>query len=300
METGVIPAESIPGGIDLQRTLESGQTYLWHRSDGQMYASVPPGDAWYETVYEGAVIRVRHCEAGLEWQGTDDVVPQLTRLLRLEDDLTAIFDAAPADPLIDRAYEHANGLRLVRDPAFPSLISFICSAQMRVPRIHQMVTALRDAFGAEVTVDGRTYRSFPTPERLAVVPEGRLRELKLGYRAPYVQRTATMVADDEAHPADAAGRPYTEAREYLTQFVGVGEKVADCVLLFALGYLEAVPLDTWIRTAIETHYPDCEQDDYAATSAAIREQFGGEYAGYVQTYVFDYLRTTDDNPAAID
>jgi N-glycosylase/DNA lyase len=113
----------------------------------------------------------------------------------------------------------------------------------------------------------------------------------LGYRAPYVQRTAEMVADGVAHPAEARDRPYEEAREYLTQFVGVGEKVADCVLLFSLGYLEAVPLDTWIRTAIAEHYPDCDRGNYTDTSRAIREQFGGRYAGYAQTYVFFHLRT---------
>ena len=299
METGVIPAESIPGGIDLTTTLESGQTYIWRRSDGAMYAGTPPGDAWYETVLDGAVVRVRQREAGLEWQGSTDVVSHLRRALRLDDDLDAIFADAPADPLIDRAFEHGRGLRLVRDPPVASLISFICSAQMRVPRIHNMVQSLTRTFGAVHTLAGAEYPAFPAADRLAASTEGRLRELKLGYRAPYVLRTAQMIADGEAHPADVGERPYEAAREYLTQFVGVGEKVADCVLLFSLGYLQAVPLDTWIRTAIETHYPDCEQGSYAETSAAIRERFGGAYAGYVQTYVFHFLRTADEDPAAI-
>jgi len=73
-------------------------------------------------------------------------------------------------------------------------------------------------------------------------------------------------------------------------FVGVGEKVADCVLLFSLGYLQAVPLDTWIRTAIADHYPGCERNSYAETSRAIRDRLGGQYAGYAQTYVFFFLR----------
>jgi N-glycosylase/DNA lyase len=100
-----------------------------------------------------------------------------------------------------------------------------------------------------------------------------------------------MVADGEAHPDEALELPYEAARESLTRFVGVGDKVADCVLLFALDFLEAVPLDTWIQTAIAEYYPDCERGSYADTSRAIRERFGGEYAGYAQTYVFFYLRT---------
>ncbi|MFB6305368.1 MAG: DNA-3-methyladenine glycosylase [Haloferacaceae archaeon] len=297
METGAIPTAEFDGGLDLRATVESGQSYLWRRSDGRMYDDDAPADGWYETVVpphaglEGpAVVRVRQVDGRLEWESNVDAVPHLTRLLRLDDDLDAIVAATPDDPLLDRAYERYRGMRLVRDPPFPSLVSFICSAQMRVDRIHGMQVALARQFGETLPLDGRTYHAFPTPERLAAATEDELRDLKLGYRAPYVRRTAEMVADGEAHPAEAAGRPYEAAREYLTRFVGVGDKVADCVLLFSLGYLEAVPLDTWIRTAIEEHYPDCDRGSYAETSRAIRERFGGEYAGYAQTYVFYYLR----------
>jgi N-glycosylase/DNA lyase len=162
---------------------------------------------------------------------------------------------------------------------------------MRVARIHGMQMRLAREFGDTVEFDGETYHAFPTPDQLADATEVELRDCSLGYRAPYVKRTAEMVAAGEAHPDEARDLPYEEARDHLTGFVGVGDKVADCVLLFALDFLEAVPLDTWIQTAIEEHYPDCDRGNYADTSRAIREQFGGEYAGYAQTYVFFYLRT---------
>ncbi|MFB6160627.1 MAG: DNA-3-methyladenine glycosylase [Haloferacaceae archaeon] len=301
MERGAIPVESTPGGVDLQATVESGQTYRWSRADGTTYerTAAHGGDAWYETVVppvegvtdERAVVRARQVDGRIEWESTTDAEPLLTHLLRLDDDLDAIRAATPDLPLVDRAFDAYPGLRLVRDPPFPTLVSFICSAQMRVARIHAMQVALAEAFGEPVVVDGDTYHAFPTPERLAAATEAELRDLGLGYRAPYVQRTAEMVADGEAHPADAAALPYEEAREYLTRFVGVGRKVADCVCLFSLGHLEAVPLDTWIRTAIAEHFPDCDRDGYAATSRAIRERLGGEYAGYAQTYVFHHLRS---------
>ncbi|PSP75342.1 8-oxoguanine DNA glycosylase [Halobacteriales archaeon QS_3_64_16] len=236
------------------------------------------------------VIRARQLDGALQWEATTDATPYLRYLLGLDDDLEAIVDRGPADPLLERAYERYAGLRIVRDPPFPTLISFICSAQMRVLRIHRMQRRLAQEFGEEVEFDGRTYHAFPTPEGLASASESELRELSLGYRAPYVKRSAELVAEGSAHPAEAGEMDFEDAREYLKQFVGVGNKVADCVLLFSLGYLEAVPLDTWIQTAIAEHYPDCEKGSYAATSRAIREAFG-EYAGYVQTYVFYYLRT---------
>jgi N-glycosylase/DNA lyase len=299
LETGTIPLSDV-GPFDLQATLESGQSYLWDRPDGEMYDSLSAhgGDAWYETVVppidgvsnEQVAVRVRQRDDAIEWEATTDPVPLLTHLLRLDDDLDAILDATPDLPLLERAYDRYRGMRLVRDPPFACLISFICSAQMRVARIHEMQRRLAREYGETVSVDGRQYHAFPTPDQLAAATESALRELKLGYRAPYVQRTAEMVAGGEAHPASAADLDYEAARDYLTRFVGVGDKVADCVLLFSLGFLEAVPLDTWIQTAIADHYPDCDRGSYRETSRAIREQFGGAYAGYAQTYVFYYLR----------
>ncbi|WP_336330536.1 DNA-3-methyladenine glycosylase family protein [Haloarcula sp. CGMCC 1.2071] len=300
MEQGVIDVGSLAGGIDLQATVESGQSYLWNREDGEMYQrdGATGGDAWYWTTVRRdgspAVIRIRQRDGVLEWESTIDAEADLKRLLRLEDDLSAIRTTAPADDVVQSAYDRFWGMRLVQDPPFGSLISFICSAQMRVARIHSMQQALRDAFGETVEFDGRTYNAYPTPSALAETTEERLRDLGLGYRAPYVQRTAEMVAGGEADPEEAVGLDYEDARESLTRFVGVGDKVADCVLLFSLDYLEAVPLDTWIRSTIEEYYPECERGNYTDTSRAIRAALGGEYAGYTQTYLFHYLRTGSD------
>jgi N-glycosylase/DNA lyase len=306
MESGAIDIDALSGGFDLQSTLESGQSYLWRREDGRMYERDAPygGSAWYYTVVDPAalqtvtvpdagpqVIRARQIEGNLEWEATTDADPYLRELLRLDDDLAAIREHSPDDRVIAEAYERFSGMRLVQDPPFGTLVSFICSAQMRVARIHGMVTAIAREFGPEVEFDGRTYHAFPSPERLADASEADLREHNLGYRAPYVRDTTGMVANGEGDPALARDRPYEEARKYLTRFVGVGDKVADCVLLFSLDHLEAVPLDTWIRTAIEEHFPGCAGDGYGATSRALRERFGGDVAGYVQTYVFYHLRT---------
>ncbi|MFW6321693.1 MAG: DNA-3-methyladenine glycosylase family protein [Halohasta sp.] len=300
MERGVISVDELAGPFDLQSTVESGQSYLWDRPDGEMYTTTAAhgGSAWYETVVppipgvadERAVVRVRQRDGELEWESMTDAVPILTHLLRLDDDLSAIRAETPDEPLLNRAFEAYRGMRLVRDPVFPCLISFICSAQMRVSRIYGMQRRLAREYGDEIAFDGRTYHAFPTPDQLAERTEDELRELSLGYRAPYVQRTAELVATGEVDPHAAAELAYEDAREHLTQFVGVGNKVADCVLLFSLDFPEAVPLDTWIQTAIADYYPDCEQGGYVSTSRAIRERFGGRYAGYAQTYVFHYLR----------
>jgi N-glycosylase/DNA lyase len=295
MQRGRLDLDTVPGAFDLQSTLESGQSYLWWREDGADYQQSGPygGDAWYVTTTraagEHAVIRARQRDGVIEWESTIDADPVLRRRLRLDDDLDAIRAATPDDEILDTAYDTYWGMRLVRDPPFETLVSFICSAQMRVSRIHGMQQSLREAFGTPVEFDGETYHAYPTPEQLAATTESDLRDLSLGYRAPYVVRSAEMVADGD-DPGDVRGEPYEQARDSLTRFVGVGDKVADCILLFSLGYLQAVPLDTWIRTIIEEYFPDCDGGNYADTSRRIRERLGGEYAGYAQTYLFHHLR----------
>lgn len=293
METGAIPLESVPGPVDLESTLESGQSYLWWRADDRTYDRLGAhgGDAWYRTVTSGEVIDARQTDGVIEWRSTTDAEPLLRDLLGLRDDLDAIRETAPDDDPIQAAYDAYPGMRVVRDPFFGCLVSFICSAQMRVERIFGMQERLRHAYGETLQFDGETYYAYPTPGALAAATEQELRDLKLGYRAPYVQQTAELVAGGDLTEADIRNHSYEDARDACTGFVGVGDKVADCVLLFSLGYLEAVPLDTWIQTAIDRYYPDCDRGSYAATSRVIRERLNGEYAGYHQTYLFHYLRS---------
>ncbi|MEF8827011.1 MAG: DNA glycosylase, partial [Halapricum sp.] len=182
MTSGWIDVSELAGGLDLQATLESGQSYLWRRTDGNMYEDDEQvgGDAWYETVVrpddgdeawlddgEPVVLRVRQRDGHLEWEGSANAEGIVRSLLRLDDDLPTIRAATPDDSLLEDAYDRYWGMRLVRDPPFGTLISFICSAQMRVSRIHGMQVALAEAFGDTTDFDGRTYHAFPTPEQLA-------------------------------------------------------------------------------------------------------------------------------------
>jgi len=290
MRTGSIPLADLPGGFDLQSTVESGQTFRWEREGPDPETDRAHGsDAWYATVFDGEVVRARRSADALEWESTTDAEPVLRARLRLDEDLAAVREGASDDPIVRAAYERYPGMRLVDDPFFDCLVSFVCSAQMRVERIREMQATLRARYGEPIEADGRTYHAFPTPAALAAAGETELRECGLGYRAPYVARTAEMVASGEWTAADVRADDLETTRERLCEFVGVGEKVADCVALFSLGHLEAVPLDTWIRRAVREHFPACARDDYASTSRAIREAFG-PLAGYTQTYVFHYLR----------
>lgn len=289
METGTIPLSTVSGGIDLRATLESGQSFLWNRTDGEMYAE-SPDDAWYYTVSNGEVIFVRKQSDRLEWRATTDAAAVLRRRFRLEDDLDEIFDSFPEDSTLERARGRYPGLRVVRDPFFPCLISFICSARTTVEQIHRFQIELAREFGKPIDVDGTTYYTYPRPAQLAAAPEARLRDLGLGFRAPYVKQTASMVASSEVTAATLRGEAYESAHDRLQSFTGVGPKVADCVALFALDHLEAVPVDRWTRRLIETYFPDLAQETYGETADTFREHFG-QYAGYAQTYLYHYERS---------
>jgi len=292
MKRGELPLD---GPFDLRLTLESGQSYLWWREDGATYGSTDADTRYLTTTRAGggsapAPLRVSQDGDTLVWESTFDAGDVVRRRLGLDDDLRAVRASTPDDDLVEEAFDAHWGLHIVRDPPFGGLVSFICSAQMRVARIHGMQQRLRETFGTPVEFDGETYHAYPTPEQLAAASEEELRDLSLGYRAPYVRDTAEMVADG-SRPEEVRGEPYEAARETLTRYVGVGQKVADCVLLFSLEYLQAIPLDTWMRQMIEEYYPDCDRGGYADTSRALRNRLGGEYAGYAQTYIFYHLRT---------
>ncbi len=290
MNSGIISDSSLSGGLDLQATLESGQTYLWDRDDGNDYvdSGLSGGTSWYSAIIDGNVIRVRQIGGKLEWESNAEVEGTIRRVLGLNDDLNEIMKENLKDPLVDAAYTKYKGMRIVRDPFFACVVSFICSSQMRVERIFRMQQKLRREYGEKIRFEGKEYYEYPKPSKLASLKESNLRKMGFGYRAPYVIETAKILEKNEMCTSYIL-EDYEQNRSKLTELKGVGEKVADCICLFSIGHLEAVPLDTWIRSTIKIHYPSCYHKSYQDTSKSIRNKFG-PYAGYVQTYIFHYLR----------
>ncbi|MFB6086489.1 MAG: DNA-3-methyladenine glycosylase [Halodesulfurarchaeum sp.] len=290
MKSGHVPASSIPGEIDLRTTLESGQTFLWQPEDGSHGLDAGSEGEWFQTIADGEVIEVSERRGGLDWRSTTDPTATLRARLGLDANLPDIRNAFPDEPVVEAAKDRFTGLRLVTEPVVPTLFSFILSAQMRIDRIHRLVTDLREHYGDPIEWRDTTVHAFPTPERLARATERELRDLGLGYRAPYVKATAELLRDGGVALDSVPSMPYEDARDALTEFVGVGPKVSDCVLLFGMGFEEPVPLDTWIQSAIAEYFPDAQRGSYGETSRAIRSRLGPR-PGYTQTYVFTHLRT---------
>lgn len=273
--------------IDVTNTLESGQSFLWTRENDECGDEKP----WYTAVVDGDGVRVRDPPDGdgVEYETTGLDESRIRELLGLDDDLGEIHDSITDDEHVARAVDEYGGMRVVSDPFFPCTVSFIVSAQNRIPRIRSLVNAMARDWGE--TVDGYG-DGFPDAQTLAEVGEEPLRELGLGYRAPYVAESARLIADGAVDADEIRSLPYDEAHDAVQELVGVGDKVGDCILLFSLGFGEAVPLDTWMLQVVEEHYPEIEGDGYTQTADGFRERFGG-YAGYAQNYLFHYARQTE-------
>ncbi len=272
--------------IDVANTLESGQSFLWTR-EGE-----DEERPWYTAVVDGEGIRVRDApEGGVEYETTGLGGSRVRELLGLDDDLDEVHDAVTDDERVARAVDEYGGMRVVSDPFFPCAVSFIVSAQNRIPRIRNLVNEIARRWGDSIEDYGH---GFPDPKTIAEVGEEPLRELGLGYRAPYVAESARLVADGTVSADGIRRLPYDEAHGAVQELVGVGDKVGDCILLFSLGFGEAVPLDTWMLQVVENHYPEMDGGTYSETADAFRERFG-EHAGYAQNYLFHYERSVSDS-----
>ncbi|MEW6329265.1 MAG: DNA glycosylase [Candidatus Micrarchaeota archaeon] len=246
--------------LNLHLTMSSGQPpeFVWTLAKGERYFRYLNGKKIYIWQQNGKLL----CTRGFEKYAEN--------LLRAEDDLSAIYRMISTDAVMGRALEKYRGLRLTRSDPWETLVCFICSINSNIPRIRKNVQSLMR--------DGEIL----SPEEMA---RGDLSACRLGYRCEYLQETARLVSS--SFDLEKIGRmDYEDAREALMELPGVGPKVAECVLLFGYGFLEAFPVDVWIARAMEKYYRRKTQKEIREFA---RERWG-EYAGYAQQYLFCYAR----------
>jgi N-glycosylase/DNA lyase len=267
---------------DLAATLTSGQAFRWRQA----------ADGW-EGVVGRRWVRLRAVEGGIEastadtqasWDWLEDYLQARVKL----GDLRGFF---PADDVTRRVVAATPGLRLLRQDPWECLASFILSSTKQIVQISQIVELLCERWGEALKVpaghEGR--RAFPEPGRLAEVGERALRECKMGFRAAYLHGASSMVAGG-FDLEELRTRPLAEARAALMTLPGVGRKIADCVLLFSLGFDAAFPMDVWIRRGLgELYFGGRPTRD--ARMEAFAVQHFGPFGGHVQQHLFHYLRT---------
>ena len=184
------------------------------------------------------------------------------------------------DPFLWRAARAQQGIRILRQNPWETLVSFIISQNKNIPAIRRAIEKLCRAAGERRTdVFGREYYSFPSPEAVAALPPEALAACSLGYRSAYVRRAAESVLGGEVDLTELMQRPPEQQLQALMQLHGVGVKVASCMQLFGLHSLDAFPVDVWVRRILEAEYPDgWPMERYAP------------YNGVMQQYMFAYYR----------
>ena len=266
----------------LAEVLDGGQTFRWNRS---------PEGVW-QGVWSNSVARLKSSETGeLWWSAPQDLVGTVTVELpsyfRTGLRFSRIIDDLPwrSDTHLARCLKACPGLRLLRQPLGETLLCFLCSASKQIVQIKQMVELLAQRHGREIAPG--IFR-LPTWVELASVSEEDLRSCLLGFRARYVRQTAQILAADSGWLAQIEDLPYGEAKDRLRELSGVGEKVADCVLLFGGGRFEAFPVDVWITKTMELRYG---LEGWTPQQIA---HFGrmhfGPHAGLAQQYLFAWER----------
>ena len=203
--------------------------------------------------------------------------------------MPAILDAVDIDPFIHRSIETFRGMRILNQEVWECLASFILSQNNNVPRIKGIIRTISARFGEKITLDDSVDYAFPTPQALAEAGVETLYDCGLGYRAPYVWTVSSAVAAGEFDLDAVKNLPYADAKRELMGVKGIGEKVADCICLFSLGHVQALPIDVWVKRIIEQIYLKREASIREIRQFA--ETYFGEYLGYAQQYLFHYART---------
>ena len=279
--------------FSLRDTLESGQAFRWSCRNGAYYGFLPLHTWTHASASTAPACAVRVTQDGhtltVETVESRLSAEDVRRYFALDVDLAAILKTIDVDAQIHEAIQRHTGLRVLRQDPWECLASFICSSFNNIARIHGMIERLTQAFGMPLAFNGFRGSSFPSPEAIARVPERRLRELGLGFRAPYLRSTARLIAEGKLALSTLRRTDYQVTKTALLHCDGVGDKVADCVALFGFEKYEAFPVDVWIARAMRYYFRNDKM-----TPARIHEFARGHfgpYAGYAQQYLYHYVRT---------
>lgn len=257
--------------FDLALTLGSGQFFRAERRGG-----------FYLVAHRDRPFLVRQEGSTLLFRGID--VASLVRFLALDFDAHAARARLARHAWLRPALDQAAGLRILRQDPWECLVGFLCSTISNIPRIRGCVERLAERFGRPVGEGDLAARSFPRPGEIR---KGRpFDAVRLGFRGRHLLALQQHV--DEAWLAALERLPEDDQRRWLSSLPGVGEKVADCVLLFALGRGAAFPMDVWIRRVVERRVFR-RRTTYEEVRAWARRELG-EDAGYAQQAMFEWAR----------
>ncbi len=253
----------------LSETLDCGQAFRWQETEQGLWQGVAFGK-YLKLGSKNGIITFYDTTL-------DDFNNIWLNYFDLERNYKDIITAISANEVLKTASSFADGIRILRQEPWEALCSFIISQNNNIPRIKCIVERLCDNFGERIN---DSFCTFPTAERIAALSIEDLAVLRSGFRAKYILDAAKKVASGEIDLESLKNTELNQARAELMKIYGVGEKVADCTLLFGLSHIEAFPKDVWIKKAMEKLF------------GGVLPECASPYAGITQQYIFHYARMT--------
>jgi N-glycosylase/DNA lyase len=283
--------------FDLRKTLDSGQVFHWQKAEDGFVGTISDHAVFLEQANE--VLKVRF--GGTPARSPRRPLPRMiAHYFALDHPLAEICDSFPKDPVMNAARDFCHGLRIIRQPKWECLATFICSSMKQVAHIRQISQALRKRFGEQRDIGDHRVYTFPSTKRLAHASEKQLRDCKLGYRAKNLHATAELISSGEADLEAWSALSDAELRTKLCALPGVGPKIANCVMLFAYERLRAFPIDVWIERVLREHYFLRRKKMTAQRLREFSETYFGKHGGYAQQYLFHHARTGRRGDRAIE
>ena len=259
-------------GFSLRETLDSGQFFRFTKID-ETYI-VQSSNRIFSLYQKGDL---------LFYEGVDE--PFLIHFFRLDEDLDSILKEIDRDSMIHQAIQRYRGMRLIRQDPWECLLSFICSSAKAIPHIRSMIECLCKSAGKQIRWGN--YIGYGFPEPLCIKDALQLEQVRAGFRTNYLVEVNRCI--DRNQLLALKRLSYEEARRTLVGLSGVGKKVADCVLLYSLDFLEAFPMDTWIKRGLKKVYFHGKKIGEKKMEQFVSNHFG-PLAGYAQLYLYHFWR----------
>ena len=263
-------------GFSLSQTLECGQCFRYHKEDERY------------TVIAGhrAAVLGQEGDSILFYEGKEEDVPFWHHYFDWDREYEAIKKRlVEKDAVMREAIGFCGGIHILNQDFFEMLISFILSQNNNIKRIQGMTERLCRAYGTEM----ENFFAFPTAEQLASVTEADYRALGFGFRARYAEDAVRCVLNGGYSREELEGLSTEKLRERLMKICGVGQKVADCIMLFSLGRYEVFPADVWIKRIMSEVYFGGKEISPKTLQEEAKKRFGKD-AGFAQQYLFHYGR----------
>ncbi len=274
--------------FDLAVTLNCGQVFHWEKDGDGFVGTI--GELPFYVEQQGDLLKVGSASGrSVKGHRQDATIRNYFALDHPLEDICASF---PRDETITAASDFCRGLRIIRQPQWECLATFICSSMKQVAHIRQISHALRRQFGTRKSLDVNHVYTFPRADRLAAVNEEALRRCGLGYRAKNLLATAQLVGSGAADLEAWAELPDSDLHTTLCDLPGVGAKIANCVMLFAYERTRAFPIDVWIARVLRERYFERKGNPTDKRLREFAADYFGEHGGYAQQYLFHYARMT--------